>query len=217
MNFSAPYTARLLLQSISRTARASPFVCAQCRSQGFSAWSKATPKRLRLPSSSIGELRKRQWSSTGFRLAEKSPNDDHEKNVDSKDKPREHVFEMPAPPSLEPEQKQEEIPTPPLEPPPPPTPEDAASSDPLNRPLHTPESPSESFSPSPATTDALPSERARERMEFSKQLHVYMDNFLAKAAIASQRVNNYTGTDYSGIERLRREIIEQGMAMTRIW
>ena len=36
---------------------------------------------------------------------------------------------------------------------------------------------------------------------------------LAKAAIASQRVNTYTGTDYSAIEALRQSIIEQERAV----
>ena len=36
-----------------------------------------------------------------------------------------------------------------------------------------------------------------------------MDDMLAKAAVASQRLNTYTGTDYSGIEVLRNSIIEQ--------
>lgn len=36
-----------------------------------------------------------------------------------------------------------------------------------------------------------------------------MDSLLSKAAIAGHHVNAYTGTDYSGIESLRREIIAQ--------
>ncbi|GAM90130.1 hypothetical protein ANO11243_081700 [Dothideomycetidae sp. 11243] len=36
-----------------------------------------------------------------------------------------------------------------------------------------------------------------------------MDEMLAKAAVAGQRVNTYTGTDYSGIEALRQQIVEQ--------
>lgn len=145
-------------------------------------------------------------------MAEK-PFDDNpkssQKNLGIEGNPRDKVFEMPAPPSLEPEQKHDEIPIPPQEPPLPP-PQDAACSDPLSRPLHDPESPLQ-LPASSATTDVLPSERARERLEFSERLHVFMDGFLAKAAVASKRVNNYTGTDYSGIEQLRREIIEQGM------
>jgi sensitive to high expression protein 9 len=38
-----------------------------------------------------------------------------------------------------------------------------------------------------------------------------MDELLPKLALVTQKVNNYTGTDYSGIEALRREIREQGM------
>ena len=36
-----------------------------------------------------------------------------------------------------------------------------------------------------------------------------MDNFLTKATLASQQINTYTGTDFSGIEALRNEIVEQ--------
>jgi hypothetical protein len=37
-----------------------------------------------------------------------------------------------------------------------------------------------------------------------------MDDLMPKLALASQRINTYTGTDYSGIAALRKEIIEQG-------
>lgn len=36
-----------------------------------------------------------------------------------------------------------------------------------------------------------------------------MDNFLTKATLASQQINTYTGTDFSGIEALRTEIVAQ--------
>lgn len=36
-----------------------------------------------------------------------------------------------------------------------------------------------------------------------------MDTLLARASIASQRINTYTGTDYTGIEALRTRIIDQ--------
>jgi sensitive to high expression protein 9 len=36
-----------------------------------------------------------------------------------------------------------------------------------------------------------------------------MDNFLTKATLASQQINTYTGTDFSGIEALRNEIVAQ--------
>lgn len=37
-----------------------------------------------------------------------------------------------------------------------------------------------------------------------------MDELLPKLATVGQKVNTFTGTDYSGIEALRREIKEQG-------
>lgn len=36
-----------------------------------------------------------------------------------------------------------------------------------------------------------------------------MDSLLTKASVASQQINTYTGTDFSGIEALRTEIVEQ--------
>jgi sensitive to high expression protein 9 len=39
-----------------------------------------------------------------------------------------------------------------------------------------------------------------------------MDDLLPKLAIVTQKVNTYTGTDYSGIEALRREIKDQGIS-----
>ncbi|KAK3681476.1 sensitivity to high expression protein she9 [Vermiconidia calcicola] len=36
-----------------------------------------------------------------------------------------------------------------------------------------------------------------------------MDQMLARASVASQHINNYTGTDYSGIEALKTQIVEQ--------
>jgi len=60
--------------------------------------------------------------------------------------------------------------------------------------------------------DKLPSHREGQRWDFSKKFGHIMEDLLAKVAVASQKVNNYTGTDYTGIESLRREIKEQGMA-----
>jgi sensitive to high expression protein 9 len=36
-----------------------------------------------------------------------------------------------------------------------------------------------------------------------------MDSILARASIAGQHINAYTGTDYSGIEELKKQIVEQ--------
>ncbi|KAI5193650.1 hypothetical protein E4T39_08856 [Aureobasidium subglaciale] len=60
-----------------------------------------------------------------------------------------------------------------------------------------------------ATEEALPSKRREQRWQLSKRVQERMDELLAKAALVSHTVNNYTGTDYSGIERLRRDIIDQ--------
>lgn len=60
--------------------------------------------------------------------------------------------------------------------------------------------------------EALPSKHQEQRWHLSKRVQERMDELLAKAAVVSHKVNNYTGTDYSGIERLRRDIIEQGIS-----
>lgn len=56
----------------------------------------------------------------------------------------------------------------------------------------------------------LPSHRARQRWDFSKRFSELMDEVLPKLAVVTHKVNTYTGTDYSGVEALRREIKEQG-------
>ncbi|KAH7062000.1 Mdm33 family-domain-containing protein [Paraphoma chrysanthemicola] len=55
----------------------------------------------------------------------------------------------------------------------------------------------------------LPSHRERQRWDFSKRFSEFMDELLPKLAVVTQKVNTYTGTDYSGVEALRREIQEQ--------
>lgn len=56
---------------------------------------------------------------------------------------------------------------------------------------------------------SLPSHTDRRRWEVSKQMTTFMDVLLARASVAGQHINSYTGTDYSGIEALRTEIMEQ--------
>ncbi|KAF1348588.1 Mdm33 family-domain-containing protein, partial [Delphinella strobiligena] len=72
----------------------------------------------------------------------------------------------------------------------------------------TPSEPQTKSAPSSAA-NTLPSDNEKNRWGLSKKMQKHMDDFLAKAAIFSQRLNSYTGTDYSGIEALRQEIIEQ--------
>ncbi|KAF1919786.1 Mdm33 family-domain-containing protein [Ampelomyces quisqualis] len=55
----------------------------------------------------------------------------------------------------------------------------------------------------------LPSHRERQRWSLSKRFSEAMDELLPKLAVVTQKVNTYTGTDYSGVEALRREIKEQ--------
>jgi sensitive to high expression protein 9 len=59
----------------------------------------------------------------------------------------------------------------------------------------------------------LPSHRERQRWDFSKRFSEIMDEVLPKLALVTQKVNTYTGTDYSGVEALRREIKEQGTSV----
>jgi len=66
-----------------------------------------------------------------------------------------------------------------------------------------------------ASHEALPSHVQKQRWPLSKRLQTVMDDVLSKAMVASQRVNTYTGTDYSGIEALRQAIIEQGRPFLR--
>lgn len=58
--------------------------------------------------------------------------------------------------------------------------------------------------------EQLPSHQERQRSNFEKRLTALMDELLPKIAVVTQKVNTYTGTDYSGVEALRREIQEQG-------
>ncbi|EME40902.1 hypothetical protein DOTSEDRAFT_99156, partial [Dothistroma septosporum NZE10] len=55
----------------------------------------------------------------------------------------------------------------------------------------------------------LPSHTANKRSELSQRTSKILDSLLARASLASQHINQYTGTDYSGIEALRKEIIDQ--------
>ncbi|KAF2473991.1 uncharacterized protein BDR25DRAFT_302040 [Lindgomyces ingoldianus] len=55
----------------------------------------------------------------------------------------------------------------------------------------------------------LPSHREGQRWNLSRRFSELMDDLLPKLALVTQKVNTYTGTDYSGIEALRREIKEQ--------
>lgn len=60
-----------------------------------------------------------------------------------------------------------------------------------------------------ASNSNLPSHKASQRSQLSNRASKVLDTLLLRASIASQHINAYTGTDYSGIEALRREITDQ--------
>ncbi len=91
-------------------------------------------------------------------------------------------------PAVEPQQKQQEKPSP--------TPKVHEVVDNINR----------------VPDEYLPSHRERQRWSLSKRFSSFMDDLLPKLAVVTQKVNTYTGTDYSGVEALRREIQEQGIS-----
>ena len=61
----------------------------------------------------------------------------------------------------------------------------------------------------PVPDENLPSHRERQQWTLTKRFNALMDSLLPRIALVSQRINEYTGTDYTGIESLRHEIKEQ--------
>jgi sensitive to high expression protein 9 len=61
----------------------------------------------------------------------------------------------------------------------------------------------------------LPSHREKLKWRLSRRFNKMMDDLMPRLALASQRINTFTGTDYSAIQALRNEIIEQGTASTQ--
>ncbi|PVI02510.1 hypothetical protein DM02DRAFT_491859, partial [Periconia macrospinosa] len=57
--------------------------------------------------------------------------------------------------------------------------------------------------------EKLPSHRESQRWSFHKRLNELMDELLPKLADVTQKVNTYTGTDYTGIQALKKEIKDQ--------
>ncbi|KAF2164823.1 hypothetical protein M409DRAFT_36984 [Zasmidium cellare ATCC 36951] len=60
-----------------------------------------------------------------------------------------------------------------------------------------------------SSSNTLPSHTANQRSQLSNRASKVLDTLLLRASIAGQHINVYTGTDYSGIEALRKEITEQ--------
>lgn len=59
------------------------------------------------------------------------------------------------------------------------------------------------------TSKRLPSHAESKRSDLQKRALKLLDDLLVKANTISQQVNQYTGTDYTGIEALRQEISKQ--------
>lgn len=61
--------------------------------------------------------------------------------------------------------------------------------------------------------EKLPSYARFNRSELTARFQTFMERLMASAAIASHRLNSYTGTDYSGISALRQGILSQENAV----
>lgn len=143
-------------------------------------------------------------SSTTIHLQPPEPPRDEERATRS---PK----EQPEPPTPEPIVIQQPPPPESEHPPsPPPPPQDNTdntpppnNSPPIDEPLST-----------PATRlSSLPSAIEQQRWHLSRRFSTLMDSLLTKATLASQQINTYTGTDFSGIEALRTEIGTQEKAV----
>lgn len=60
-----------------------------------------------------------------------------------------------------------------------------------------------------APDEYLPSHIEAQRWTLTKRFNKVLDGLMPRVVLLSQRINSYTGTDYSGIEALRQEIKEQ--------
>lgn len=103
----------------------------------------------------------------------------------------------------------------PMPPPPPPPPPSAIQEPTQNEPVvsQTQEHVIDNVQRVP--DEHLPSHQDRQRSNLEKRFTALMDELLPKIAVVTQKVNTYTGTDYSGVEALRREIKEQGTLLSR--
>ena len=83
------------------------------------------------------------------------------------------------------------------------------TTEPTSEPLPRPTASDQPLSTPASRSESLPSAFAHRRTEISRRMSHMMDNLLTKATAASQQINTYTGTDFSGIEALRTEIVAQ--------
>ncbi|KAH7063471.1 Mdm33 family-domain-containing protein [Macrophomina phaseolina] len=172
-------------------AQPSPSVCSQCKLRAFSA--APLPKSRRaLPS--IASAAIRQWSSSARSLQQKPPSDPQDPQSPAIEDAAKRASDPSAqqPPELPPSPSESTLP--------PPT---ASTSPPA------PSTPPRSERVEQVPDEKLPSHRQGLRWEIYKRASAYFDELLPKLILVGQKVNSYTGTDFSGIEALRQEIKQQ--------
>ncbi|KAL1643661.1 sensitivity to high expression protein she9 [Diplodia intermedia] len=175
-------------------------VCFQCKLRAFSA--APLPPRTKTPPASV-RAPIRQWSSTAKLWQEKPPSRSHD--------PQSPAVEDAARRASDPSSQQ------PPELPPSPTDSVPSSIETAPPPSREPEFSHAASSPPPlqperveqVPDEKLPSHRQGLRWEIYKRASAYFDELLPKLILVGQKVNSYTGTDYSGIEALRQEIKQQ--------
>ncbi|KAK0661800.1 Sensitive to high expression protein 9-like protein [Lasiodiplodia hormozganensis] len=175
-------------------------VCFQCKLRAFSA--APLPPSKRTPPPSV-RAAIRQWSSTARLSQEKPPPGPHDPQSPAVEDAAKRTSDLSSqqPPEL------------------PPSPDASAPAPPNETtlpPSHEPKSPDTSSSPPPeperveqVPDEKLPSHRQGLRWEVYKRATAYFDELLPKLILVGQKVNSYTGTDFSGIEALRQEIKQQ--------
>ncbi|KAF2143676.1 uncharacterized protein K452DRAFT_317141 [Aplosporella prunicola CBS 121167] len=202
------HASRLLTEHAALTFAARP-VTSQCHFRAFSASLSPRYKRPSQNESPYISLAIRQWSSTVRSLKGRLDASDPDKSYPSPD---------PQTPAIEDAAKRASEPTAQEPPSPPPSPEsELPSSISLPPPPSSEQSPAQpqplKSQPEPTVNhvpnEKLPSHRQGLRWEIYKRVSAKVDEVLPKLLAAGQKVNNYTGTDYSGIESLKREIHQQ--------
>jgi sensitive to high expression protein 9 len=220
---AAPQQARnAISRSLKRRVEGAPPICLACQ---FRASSVFTVRREGIPSSPgklcHGQLRRVQFSSSAFPREEKKPTEPLQ-SIETPADPRRPLPEgaIPLPPiDTTPTQTGDAIPLLPpseLSTPPANTPETPSTAEynelGLDFTKEVPIQPGDGKSDDTiqrVPVESLPSHRETQRWDLSKRLNSLMDSLLPKLALVTQKVNTYTGTDYSGIEALRREIESQ--------
>lgn len=171
-------------------------VCWSCQIRASSVALRRRDESARQDSPILAQAWRRQWSSSRTLREERTPHEPPKSPSPPETAP------APASPSPSPS---------PLPPPVPPSPQHTPEPTKAEASIvsdATPKNPDKAIKRVPA--EALPSHREGQRWDLSKRVQEMMDDLLPKLALVTQKVNTYTGTDYSSIEALKREIKEQG-------